>query len=180
MALTGRQEEAAALVAAGILTEDQIADHIGVARKTLFNWRQTEAFGLRVDEVRETIRDRAAVTGIALLGNRVAALNERWERMKLVIKERAADEAMKAVPGGKTGLLAHNVKGIGKGEDFQLIDIYEVDTGILKELREHERQAAQELGQWLQKTETTHTGAVVIRTITAVQPALPAVSDDRS
>jgi hypothetical protein len=30
-----------------------------------------------------------------------------------------------------------------------------VDTGLLRELRAHERQAAQELGQWMEKSDTS-------------------------
>lgn len=63
--------------------------------------------------------------------------------------------------GGKTGLIVHNVKGVGKGDDFQLIDLYEVDTGLLREMREHEKQAAQELGDWTERVQ--HDGALSIR-----------------
>lgn len=78
--------------------------------------------------------------------------------MQQVIAERAEDIELQDVAGGKTGLIVHNVKGVGKGEDFQLIDLYEVDTGLLKELREHEKQAAQELGQWTEKKDLTTNG----------------------
>jgi hypothetical protein len=34
---------------------------------------------------------------------------------------------------------------------------YSIDTGLLKELRDHERQAAQELGQWAEKVDLNAT-----------------------
>jgi hypothetical protein len=64
--------------------------------------------------------------------------------MHQVIAERAADPEMQAVPGGKTGLLVRSTKGLGSGDNFTTVEEYEVDTALLKELREHELQAASE------------------------------------
>ena len=50
---------------------------------------------------------------------------------------------MVAVPGGASGLLVRDYKG---KEADQLV--YKVDTGLLGELRGHERQAAEEAEQW--------------------------------
>src|SRR5450759_3596687 len=63
--------------------------------------------------------------------------------MRRVIDERAAWADFADVPGGTTGLLVKDYKG---KEADQLV--YKVDTGLLGELRGHERQAAEELGQW--------------------------------
>jgi len=52
--------------------------------------------------------------------------------------------------------MCHQVKGIGRGEDFEVVHIYAVDGTLLREIREIEKQAAQELGQWSEKHE--HTG----------------------
>jgi hypothetical protein len=65
-----------------------------------------------------------------------------------VIAERAADPDMANVPGGRTGLLVRRVKVIGSGDNAREVCEYEVDTGLLKELRELEKQAAVEAGQW--------------------------------
>ncbi len=94
---------------------------------------------------------------IAEQWERVRALEDRWRRLRQVIAERAASAEMQGVPGGTTGLLTHTVKGIGSGDHFQAVDEYAVDTNLLRELREIEKQAAQELGQWTEKHE--HTGA---------------------
>jgi hypothetical protein len=45
---------------------------------------------------------------------------------------------------------------LGSAQNNQTVEEYAVDTALLKELRAHEQQAAQELGQWLDKHE--HTG----------------------
>ena len=57
--------------------------------------------------------------------------------------ERAA--AMAEAPGDSTGLLIRQYQGA------QALPVYKVDTGLLSlfsELRAHEKQAAEELGQW--------------------------------
>lgn len=69
--------------------------------------------------------------------------------MKRVIEARA--EKYADVPGGNTGLLVHNVKSIGAGVTAERVDLYEFDAALVKELREHERQIAEELGQWKQE-----------------------------
>jgi hypothetical protein len=52
--------------------------------------------------------------------------------------------------GGATGLLLKDYKG--KDADQP---VYKVDTRLLAELRAHEKQAAEELGQWSEKRELT-------------------------
>jgi hypothetical protein len=89
--------------------------------------------------------------------SRIRAYQDRWERMTRVITERAADPKMKGVPGGTTGLLCHTFKMVGSGPAAMLVDEYEVDTGLLREARAHEEQAAKELGQWTEKRELSGT-----------------------
>jgi hypothetical protein len=73
--------------------------------------------------------------------------------LQQVIQERAADPDMQHIPGGKTGLLVHTTKAIGAGRTQQLIDEYTLDAVLLREAREHEKQAAQEVGDWVEKNE---------------------------
>jgi hypothetical protein len=53
-------------------------------------------------------------------------------------------------PDGTTGLLVSSYKG--KDADQP---VYKVDTSLLAELRAHEKQAAEELGQWTENLELT-------------------------
>lgn len=151
-----RHEQAAVLVADDRLTDEQIAEQIGISARMLYIWKAHPEFAAKVSEHVEKFAAVTLKRGIARRERRVEALNDRWKRMLRVIDERAEDPDISHVAGGTTGLIVHDVKGVGKGDDFQLIDIYGVDTGLLKELREHEKQAAQELGQWTEKQE--HTG----------------------
>ena len=88
---------------------------------------------------------------ISHVEQRVASLNDRWVRLQRVIQARSVDPNCLRGAGGDTGMLAHKVKMIGSGENAMPVDEFEVDTGLLKELREIEKQAAIELGQWEEK-----------------------------
>jgi hypothetical protein len=105
--------------------------------------QQPEGTALKDVQAVQIIKD--AITSaplIAIREKRIEELDDRRRRMKLIIEERAAEMAGEC-PGGASGLLARDYKG--KDADRT---IYKVDTGLLSELREHEKQAAQELGQW--------------------------------
>jgi hypothetical protein len=146
-------EAAAWDVAEDALTDAEISAKADVTRQTLCNWKSHPDFAARVEGHRSAIREAVRSRGIAIKENRVAALEDRWRRLRRVIEQRAASPQFAEVPGGSTGLISRDQKGLGKGEDFEIVDVYRVDTGLLKELREHEKQAAQELGQWADKHE---------------------------
>jgi len=177
-----------------------------------------EAIEAGLKEQREQIRAR----GIAILENRVEALNTRWELLEEIRRERAADPSMQDVPGGKTGFLIRRSKLVkvyapvqmgeaaaeegevcpycvdryddaddaprlrfrttlhpqnGKERESLLcpecldrwrdtdqlasarlsetVFEYETDGRLLSEIRELERQAASELGQWKERVEHT-------------------------
>lgn len=150
--LTLRQERAAQLLAEGSQTYETLSEELGLNPRTIHRWRQTEAFTGRVQALQDAMAAAVVSEGIALRTRRVAALNDRWNRMQRVIAERAEDPAMSGVAGGQTGLLVHSFKMIGAGRDATTVDEYAVDVGLLKELRAHEEQAAKELGQWVEKT----------------------------
>lgn len=168
---TVKTELAAQLVAEGQLSEVEIAKEVGVALATIYNWKKLPEFRAMAEEFLSAFRDRIRRKGIAVLERRVQRLDRRWEKLHQVIDERAADPRLRDVPGGTTGLIVHNVKGVGRGDDFQLIDLYEVDTGTLAEIRAHEQQAAKELGQWVNQTDLTSGGKPIpIRLVEVVSP----------
>lgn len=160
--LPDQQEQAATLLAEGKLADHEIAASIGVSRASISRWKRRPAFQARVKALQERINEAVLTSVIANRQARVDALNDRWERMKRVIDERAADPDMATVPGGTTGLIVRTWKQIGAGEDAQLLPEYSVDTPLLKELRGTEQQAAQELGQWTEKRDVNTTGSVKV------------------
>ena len=105
MTLTGQQEQAAALVAADSLTDDQICSRVGLkSRKTLWNWRQKPEFRARVEALRAELRELARKSGIAVKEHRLAALDRRHRLLEQVIEARAQEYRDQA-PGSDTGLL---------------------------------------------------------------------------
>jgi hypothetical protein len=164
---TPEREHAADLVADDQRTDRQIAGDLGIAKATLERWKKHSAFQERVQAIRtqraQALRAEAEARQARRLierANRLEFLNDRHRGLCQILEERAADPAWENVPGWKTGLMVHTVKGLGKGEDFQVVDEFAVDTGLLRELRELERQAAVETGQWTEKREIEHKGEV--------------------
>ncbi len=158
---TEERELAAQLIAAGELSDPEIAERVGVARSTLWGWRKEAEFAARVDEVRGEIREALARRAISSVERRVASLNARWLKLHQIVEERANDPTMMKAPGGSTGLLTHTLKTVGAGPAAMVVDEFAVDGTLLKELREVEKQASIELKQWTEKTDVTSGGAPV-------------------
>lgn len=152
-AWTAPRIDAARLVAEDALFDEQIAATCGVTRKTLHMWKTRPAFQARVKEHVAAYKAVVLRRGIAQHERRVDALNDRWRRMKAVIDARAEEHG--DVPGGDSGLYVKQIKSIGAGPSAYTVDEYVVDTGLLNEMRQHEKQAAQEVGQWVEKSALT-------------------------
>lgn len=152
----GITEKAAQLLAEGDLGLGEIAKECGIRREMLWEWRKYPEFIKEVEDRKEEIRLEVRRHGVAIVEQRVKALDDRWRRLQRVIVERAED--MKGIPGGSTGLLVRKIKSIGVGPAAKEVEEYAVDTGLLSELREHEKQVAQELGQWISKADVTTQG----------------------
>jgi hypothetical protein len=149
---------AAQLVAEDELSDEKIAEAVGCARSTLWSWKKEPAVAALIDEIRAEIDAEILKRGIARRARRVRAQDDRWMRMQRLLDARAAAPEMQGVVGGDTGLLVHRIKSLGAGENFCTVDEYEVDGVLLRELREHEKQAAQELGQWTNQLDVTTGG----------------------
>src|SRR5450432_4783248 len=115
----------------------------------------------RVRELQETFGAGTIALEISSRNARVQALQDRWDRLRQVIDERAASPDFAGVPGGTTGLLMKDYKG--KDADTP---VYKVDAGLLAELRNHEKQAAEELGQWGEKRPLSGEGVEPLTSIT--------------
>ena len=143
---TAKRIKAAQLLGEGVLSDEKIAAECGITRMQIWRWRKSPEFQARVNEIAAELAAVIRKRGIASAVNRIKALNDRWDRMTRVIEARAVD--MKGeIAGGDTGLMVRQIKISGQQSCYE----YAVDTGLLRELREHEKQAAQELGQWAEK-----------------------------
>jgi hypothetical protein len=175
--LTNAQKAAAELVALDTKLDRDIAAEIGVTKITLERWKRLSAFQTHVAAVAEAQRAAIRAEGIANKQNRIDAYNDRWSKLTAIIEARAASPTPSEtngergssdddddgpierlpVPGWETGLLVKVVRTMGKAVEIR----YEVDGVILKELRDHEKQAAQELGQWVEKSESRNEHAIL-------------------
>lgn len=144
---TDKRKAAVPLLARGDGQED-VARALGIDDATLWRWRQVQEFTAAVEAEGERIRAAIRAEGISRKQNRIDRLNADWNRLQQVIEERATDPTLAYVPGGTTGLIVRSYKQVGAGKDAQLVEEFGVDVATLKELRAHEQQAAQELGQW--------------------------------
>jgi len=174
---TARSSRAAQLVAEDTKSDVRIAEEIGIAARTLERWKLHPEFAARVREIVDALRAAVLSQGIADRVNRIKRLNADWERMQAVQVARAKEhneileirieaarkfkEAQEAgIPtdgmirpsdlpsiaaGGETGLLVRQPKLAANGTT---VEEFAVDTALLREIRETERQAAKELGQW--------------------------------
>ena len=161
------RERAAALVADDHLTDAQIAGQAEITERQLARWKLVPAFRVRVQEHVAAMRAAIAAEGIANKQNRVDRLNCRAGLIDKVIEARAADPSTLGAPGGDTGLLVRQVKLVKvyeakEGSDTLFsakrdveVEEFALDTGLLAELRAIEKQAAQELGEWVEKGEVS-------------------------
>lgn len=146
--------KAVPLVALDEQSDEAIASELGITTRTLRNWKRQPAFEERVQLLRDEFAAVVRREAILTVEGRVAEYASRHERMRSVIDRRAA--AGGSAPGAETGLLVQSFKAIGSGESAYAQAEWSVDTGLLREMRELEKQAAQDLGQWAERKE--HSG----------------------
>jgi Helix-turn-helix of insertion element transposase len=147
--LTAAQEQAAQMVAEGRFEFRKIAESVGIDVATLFRWRRDEPFAARVAEISAEFAAAALKRGVARKDYRLSCLANVHSKLLTVIEERGEAEDMQNVPGGKSGLLVKTYKVSGE----MVMTEYAVDTGLIRELRGIQEQAAKEMGQLVEKRE---------------------------
>lgn len=158
------------MLAEDAVSDDEISAQVGITRAALKKWKARPEFQSRIAEIVNQRKDAALRFSIAQQDKRIAAIDDRWKRMHRVIEARA-EEMEGEVAGGETGLLVRQIKLSNTGIQ---VEEYAVDTGLLKEMRALEEQAAKELGQWIDRKE--HTGkdggpiGIQVHTVVAVIP----------
>ena len=145
---TVAREQAALLVADDVKTVKEIAAAVGVTEFAVYKWKTYPAFNKRVDDITNKLAAKALRFDIAKTEERVRHLDKYWKKLDRVVEQRANDPELKAAPGGDTGLLVRQRRIIGTGKKAKEILEYEADIPLVRELREHLKHAAQELGQW--------------------------------
>lgn len=170
---TTRKDQAAERVAQDRETDTAIAEACGVTQRTLERWKLAPEFQARVEQHRTKQRAAIEAKGIAEKQNRLDGYVARYQALQRVVAARS--QAYKAAPGGDTGLIVGKialVKVYASGDDepepedgdetlfsakrYRAVWEYSLDTGLLKEMRDLEKQIAQELGEWVNKQAMTN------------------------
>jgi transposase-like protein len=147
-----RRETAAALLAQGELSVNEIARQVGVTRDLIWIWRKSPLFQARITEHLDRIRDELLSVGVAAKAARISALQDRHLRLCRIIEERAdaamADEEARDVPGAASGLLVRQVRVTGSGRNAERVITWELDDKVLKEIRSIEETVSKLIGDW--------------------------------
>lgn len=130
MSLAGRQEEAAALIAADDLSDRDIIARLGIgSRMTLAAWKKKPEFAARVEELRAEFRARVRARGIAIMEHRVDRLQKTWDALKRVAVERAERYRDHDLTEARSGYYVPQLKLVKVYEAGELVP-YENDEDL--------------------------------------------------
>jgi len=115
-----------------------------VTRQAVHGFRRRHAAEIMpaLQEIARRIEDAA----ISHVVNRVWDAQGDYDRLGSVIDARAGDTRYDE-PGYATGMMVHQVKSVGGGENATLVDEFKVDTAVVTERRHLRREVAEVLGQ---------------------------------
>jgi len=142
MTLTTPRRKAAALVASGDKTLEQIAAEIGISPKTMDLWVKRPEFIDCVEQIAAKAAASLERKGITEKANRLRDYDELRNRSFQVIRERGETPLMAMVPGGESGLLVRGEFG------------YAFDGVLVDAVLKADKQAAIEMGQWVEKRQS--------------------------
>jgi hypothetical protein len=166
------------------LTDEAIAEVVGVTKRTITNWKQDPEFAALVGEYHGQIIAQALKLPIAKKHYRVATLNMIHDRTLQAIEHRASAYQMDdsplshavrvfgddAPPEASTGLFMakRSISATGKP-----VTDWVFDSALVKEIRELEKQAAQELGQWSEQSKVEVDGGMRLEIVGMADEDLP-------
>ena len=187
--LTPKQRQAAILLAEDELTDQAIADQLGVTKRTIATWKTIPEIKDQIASYVDELEDLALSRSFARKSRRLARYEKRLDAIDTLITERGAEMADE-VPGGGTGLLLripktvkHTYEPDPEDPDGKEIVVhietneYREATQLLKEEREILKQYAIETGQFAERREHTGANGTPIQ-ISAIEVVLDEVVGD--
>lgn len=155
-----KRHKAASLIAEGY-SNKKTAEALKCEERLVAWWRKHPDFGHRVKKIIDEAGIEAATIAIANRVNRMRGYDDLLNRHFQVIEERAANPSGDAHPGMSSGLVVRREKQIPLRSGGVITDLeYQVDNATSAEIRALYKQAAQESGQWSEKTELEVSGGV--------------------
>ena len=171
-----KRHRAAILCAEDELSDERIAETVGIARRTLTRWKTDPEFAALVGDYHGKIVGAALKLPIAKKHKRVAVLNDLHTKALQVIEKRAeryasdlddaesADNAVRRMFGdatpeeAATGLMVRQETANTTGK---VTVNWQFDRALVAEIRDLEKQAATELGQWQERAAVEQTTTMV-------------------
>jgi len=154
---------AAERVAIDNLTDAQISEESGVARRTLSDWKLVPEFAERVIELRAKYREDAAAvrakirnTGFAITEERVKRKNARLhqlEQIRIARGKAALTDQEWLDNGGATGLVTRRERSVGQGPTASITVDFAVDGDLIRTEAMLDEAIAKELGQHIVRQE---------------------------
>jgi hypothetical protein len=140
------------LIAEDALPDHEIAQLVGVTKRTIERWKKNIIFAERVQEISKELIANALKHKLARIDRRIGFANDVHERLWQIIQARSVDPELANVPGGTTGLIRKKLKCVGQGNNQAMMESYDVDFSLIRELRAIESQVAKEMDR-VSKTE---------------------------
>jgi hypothetical protein len=168
---TKKQHLAASLLADDELSDEQIANEVGITRKTLHNWKQNPEFAALIGDYTGQLQASVLRYAVAKKRKRVEALDLVFHSILEAIAHRTNamqpdDSPMghaartfgdRVPPEASTGLFAPKTSVTPSGH---IVTDYVFDAPMIRELRETMKQGAQEVGDWTEQSQIEHSGIV--------------------
>jgi hypothetical protein len=179
-----KRDRVAILLADDSLSDDAIAKDLGIGRRTIGRWKQDSDFAALVGDYRGKIIAEALRLPIAKKHERIRILNDLQDsylttkHLRGKTYEQIAqtpEEAAREIFGGgtppwaATGMYLQQPKIAASGKT---VVEWAFDKALDSAIKETQKQAATELGQWSEKREVSGPGGgpVVVREIHVPRP----------
>lgn len=154
-----KRHKAATLLAEGN-TAAKVAAAIGVDIRVIAYWRRHPDFSRQVKRIIDDAAIEATTIGIANIVSRVRAYDDLFQRYQKVLEERAENPDGDGAPGMTSGIMVKKERTITTRSSTTTEIEYQVDNATSAEMRALLKQAAQETGQWSEKSQVELSGGV--------------------
>jgi hypothetical protein len=171
-----RQKELAAKLAAGDdISDERIAQELGIYTRLLYRWKKEPEFLERVEELREAFRRKILGTRFCRKEARVQVRTQLVDKCLQIIEERAKWPGMEKIPGGTTGMVLPQVRNV----NGKIITEYATDTATEGVIRANLREIAHEIGDWKSVNEVLSDATPPAQVVFQISSTQMAVAGER-